>query len=150
MNTFLIERLASDKSTSDIKVFGNGVKRVSSSDFSNGLVTRVRSESVVFKASLPSGKPPSHTPVIVVTPVTVISFVPTTVTLAKFGSLLPMPNFNIFPTLNLAGNCGFELVIVLNPVVRSDLFKSPFPKTNSPLNFTSPVNVLAKPTSPLF
>ena len=90
----------------------------------------MRSERVVFKASLPSGKPPSQTPETVVTPVTVISFVPTTVTLAKFGSLLPMPNFNILPTFNLAGNCGFELVIVLNPVVRSDLFKSPFPKTN--------------------
>ena len=110
----------------------------------------MRSERVVFKASLPSGNPPSQTPDTVVTPVTVISFVPTTVTLAKFESLLPAPNFNILPTFNLAGNCGFELVIVLNPVVRSDLFKSPFPKTNSFLNLTSPVNVLAKPTSPLF
>ena len=42
LNTFLIARVASLKSTSDIKDLGNGVKRVSSSDFSNGLDTNVR------------------------------------------------------------------------------------------------------------
>ena len=95
-------------------------------------------------------KPPSQTPATVVTPVTVTSFVPTAVNLAKLGSLLPAPNFSMFPTFNLAGNCEFELVIVLNPVVKSDLFKSAFHITNSSFNLISPVNVLAKPTSPLF
>ena len=76
-----------------------------SSDFSNGLEINVRSESIVSAVvGSPITKPPSHTPDTVVTPVTVISFVPTAVTLAKFGSLLPAPNFNILPTFNLPGN----------------------------------------------
>ena len=39
---------------------------------------------------------------------------------------------------------------VLNPVVKSDLFKRPLPNTNSSFCTTSPVKVLANPTSPEF
>ena len=46
LNIFLIARVASLKSTSDMRDFGRGVKRVSSSDFSNGLDIKVRSETV--------------------------------------------------------------------------------------------------------
>ena len=97
-------------------------------------------------------KPPSQTPATVVTPVTVTSFVPTAVTLAKLGSLLPAPNFNILPTFNLPGNCGLPLVIVLtpDPPVSVDDVTFAEPNINSSLNLTSPVKVLAKPTSPLF
>ena len=65
--------------------FGSGVKRVLSSDFSNGLDINVRSETVVgFFVPVVVGSPP-QTPVTVVTPVTVISLVPTAVTLAKLN-----------------------------------------------------------------
>ena len=121
-----------------------------SSDFSNGLDTNVRSESVVgFFVPVVVGSPP-QTPVIVVTPVTVISLVPTAVTLAKLKSLFPIPNFNILPTFTFAGNCEFELVMVLKPVLPSLDVTEPLPNKNSSLNLISPVKVLAKPTSPLF
>ena len=74
---------------------------------------------------------PSQTPVTVVTPVTVISFVPTAVTLAKLKSLFPIPNFSMLPTFTFAGNCGLELVIVLKPVVPFLDGTDPLPKINS-------------------
>ena len=83
------------------------------------------------------GSPP-QTPVTVVTPVTVISLVPTAVTLAKLKSLFPIPNFSILPTFTFAGNCGFELVMVLNPVLPFIDVIEPLPKINSFFNLTSP------------
>ena len=78
-----------------------------SSDFSSGLDIKVRSETDVgFFVPVVVGNP-SQIPDTVVTPVTVISLVPTAVTLAKLKSLFPMPNLSILPTFTFAGNCGF-------------------------------------------
>ena len=150
-NNFLIVKVVFDRSTSDTNRFGKEVNKVLSWELSNGDVTRVRSESVVSAVvGSPIDKPPSHMPLTVVTPVIVTSSIPTAVTLANFGSLVPAPNFSILPTFIFPGNWGFELVTVLNPVVKSDLFKRPLPNTNSSFCTTSPVKVLANPTSPEF
>ena len=130
----------------------SGVKRVLSSDFSNGLDNNVKS-GTCWKFHCPKGKNPSATPVTVVTPATTTSFVFTAVTLAKVLVFFPSPpNFKILPTFTFAGNCGFPLVIVLipDPPVSVDDVTFAEPNINSSLNLTSPVNVLAKPTSPLF
>ena len=77
----------------------------------------------------------------------------TSVTLANVLIFFPSPpNFKILPTFTFPGNCSFPLVIVLtpDPPVFVDDVTLAEPKINSFLNLTSPVNVLAKPTSPLF
>ena len=124
-----------------------------SSDFSNGDVTSVKSGTSTEVLTDPKGKNPSATPETVVIPVTRTSFVLTSVILAKVFKFFPSPpNFNILPTFNLPGNCGLPLVIVLtpDPPVSVDDVTFAEPNINSSLNLTSPVKVLAKPTSPLF
>ena len=104
-NNFLIVKVVFDRSTSDTNRFGKEVNKVLSSDFSNGDLNNVRSESVVSAVvGSPINKPPSHIPLTVVTPVTVTSSNPTAVTLANFGSLVPAPNFSILPTFIFPGN----------------------------------------------
>ena len=76
-----------------------------SSDFSNGDVTSVRSETSTDEPAVPKGKNPSATPETVVTPVTTTSLVFTAVILANVLLFLPSPpNFNMLPTFNFAGN----------------------------------------------
>ena len=124
-----------------------------SSDFSNGDVTRERSGTSTDSPAVPSGKNPSTNPDTVVTPVTTTSLVFTAVTLANVLLFLPRPpNFKILPTFTFPGNWGFPLVIVLipDPPLPVDDVTFAEPNINSSLSITSPVKVLAKPTSPLF
>ena len=68
------------------------------------------------------GIAPLATPVTVVTPVTLTSFVLTSVILANDGTLLPNPpNDKIFPTFNDPGNSELSLVTVHTPVALSIL-----------------------------
>ena len=88
-----------------------------------------------------------------VTPATTTLVLLTSVTLANVLIFFPSPpNFKILPTFTFPGNCSFPLVIVLipDPPLPVDDVTFADPNMNSFLNLTSPVKVLAKPTSPLF
>ena len=74
--------------------------------------------TVVTPTELINGNCPSATPATVVTPVTDTLLVPFSTTLTiDLRSLFNPPKLRRLPTLILPGNCGFELVTVLNPVV---------------------------------
>ena len=82
-------------------------------DLSKGDVWSFKLETCVEDV----GIAPLATPVTVVTPVTLTSFVLTSVILANDGTLLPNPpNDKIFPTFSVPGNNELSLVTVVMTV----------------------------------
>ena len=155
---FLIFKVALDISTSDILSFGNSVNNALSRDFSNGVVTNVKSgvfkkpnwpATVVTPTEFIKGSWPSVTPVTVATPVIETLLVPTSTILANvFKSLFKPPNLTKLPTFNLPGNCGFELVTVLNPVFPLTTVIVASPNINWSFCTTSLTKLWAAPTFP--
>ena len=145
LNSFLIVNDELVRSTSEINAFGINEYNLLSVDLSNGDVWSFKLEICVEDV----GIAPLATPVTVVTPVTLTSFVLTVVILANDGKLLPNPpNDKIFPTFSEPGNKELSLVTVHTPVALSFAVNWALPKSMTGLCIMSPLNVFAAPTLP--